>query len=171
MQSADLGLNGPSFMPLQGAQYHASLHRFTRRNRPSHRRPARSRALCAPRHSAHALLARIWTRLRTRLRREGPVARSSPRRRGRASCRLFAERKLPADPRGNALLSCANAHGQLSREGATTPALGPVNVPHALRVVDFACGSEHVLCVLESGGQTEVGGWGWNEHGDLATGS
>ena len=40
-----------------------------------------------------------------------------------------------------------------------------------MSVVDFACGSEHVLCVLESGGQTEVGGWGWNEHGDLATGS
>jgi protein ATS1 len=47
-----------------------------------------------------------------------------------------------------------------------------VNVPDARRVVDFACGSEHVLCVLESeGGHAEVWGWGWNEHGNLATGS
>jgi len=62
----------------------------------------------------------------------------------------------------------ANAHGQLGREAAATAALGPVSIPDTLRVVDFACGSEHVLCVL---GQAEVWGWGWNEHGNLATGS
>jgi protein ATS1 len=67
----------------------------------------------------------------------------------------------------------ANARGQLGREGGASEAsLGSVNVPDARRVVDFACGSEHVLCVLESeGGHAEVWGWGWNEHGNLATGS
>ena len=59
---------------------------------------------------------------------------------------------------GMLFLAGANAHGQLGREGASTPALGPVNDPHNLRVVNSACGSEHVLCVLESDGQTEV--WG-----------
>jgi protein ATS1 len=58
----------------------------------------------------------------------------------------------------------ANAHGQLGREGGSE--MGHVSVPDT--VVDFACGSEHVLCVL---GQGEVWGWGWNEHGNLATGS
>ena len=37
--------------------------------------------------------------------------------------------------------------------------------------MDFACGSKHALCALESEGQTEVWGWGWNEPGNLATGS
>ncbi|KAH9166911.1 RCC1/BLIP-II [Lactarius sanguifluus] len=65
----------------------------------------------------------------------------------------------------------ANTHGQLGRAGVSETALGPVNVPDTSRVVDFVCGSEHVLCVLESQGQAEVWGWGWNEHGNLATGS
>ena len=66
----------------------------------------------------------------------------------------------------------ANAHGQLGREAASGSAAGPVDVPDTdtLRVV--VCGSEHVLCVLKSEGrQAEVWGWGWNEHGNLATGS
>ncbi|KAF8267385.1 regulator of chromosome condensation 1/beta-lactamase-inhibitor protein II [Lactarius quietus] len=71
--------------------------------------------------------------------------------------------------RGLLLSAGVNAHGQLGREGAD---LGPVNVPDTWRVVDFVCGSEHVLCVLETEGQdAEVWGWGWNEHGNLATGS
>ena len=53
---------------------------------------------------------------------------------------------------GMLFLAGSNAHRQFGREGASTPSLGPVNVPHNLRVVNFACGSEHVLCVLESGG-------------------
>ena len=65
----------------------------------------------------------------------------------------------------------ANAHGQLGREGADETGLGSVRVPDTARVVDFVCGSEHVLCLLESEGQAEVWGWGWNEHGNLATGS
>jgi protein ATS1 len=66
----------------------------------------------------------------------------------------------------------ANAHGQLARDIGSETALGSVNVPDTMRVVDFVCGSEHVLCVLESeGGHAEVWGWGWNEHGNLATSS
>lgn len=64
-----------------------------------------------------------------------------------------------------------NARGQLGREDASETALGFVNVPDTPHVVDFVCGSEHVLCVLEFEGQAEVWGWGWNEHGNLATGS
>ncbi|KAI9438442.1 RCC1/BLIP-II [Lactarius psammicola] len=64
-----------------------------------------------------------------------------------------------------------NAHGQLGREDASETALGFVDLPNTSRVVDFVCGSEHVLCLLESEGQAEVWGWGWNEHGNLATGS
>ena len=58
----------------------------------------------------------------------------------------------------------AGAHGQHDREDAAE--IGLVNFPD--NVVNFVCGSEHVLCVL---GQAEVWGWGWNEHGNLATGS
>lgn len=55
----------------------------------------------------------------------------------------------------------ANVHGQLGREGASESGLESVNVPDTRRVVDFVCGSEHVLCVLESeGGHAEVWGWG-----------
>ena len=75
---------------------------------------------------------------------------------------------------GSGLLSTgANAHGQLGQVGGTSETgLGSVSVPDTRRVVSFACGSEHVLCVLESeGDHKEVWGWGWNEHGTLATGS
>ncbi|KAI9444534.1 RCC1/BLIP-II [Lactarius indigo] len=65
----------------------------------------------------------------------------------------------------------ANAHGQLGREGISETSPGPVYVPDTPRVVDFVCGSEHVLCMLQSQGQAEVWGWGWNEHGNLGTGS
>jgi len=65
----------------------------------------------------------------------------------------------------------ADARGQLGRDGAAETHLRPVNIPDTPRVIDFMCGSEHVLCLLESEGHTEVWGWGWNEHGNLATGS
>ena len=39
-------------------------------------------------------------------------------------------------------------------------------------MADFVCGGEHALCALESeGGHAEVWRHGWNEHGNLATGS
>ena len=85
---------------------------------------------------------------------------------------------LLTNPTGLQLLAAgANTHGQLgssSIEGAgtsTETGLASVRLPDTRRVVDFVCGSEHVLCVLESEGHTEVWGWGWNEHGNLATGS
>jgi protein ATS1 len=72
----------------------------------------------------------------------------------------------------------ANARGQLGREHHASssnapPPLGAVCFPeeNEARVLDFSCGSEHVLAVVESRGRTEVWGWGWNEHGNLGTGS
>ncbi|KAH9041345.1 hypothetical protein EDB85DRAFT_1922635 [Lactarius pseudohatsudake] len=82
-------------------------------------------------------------------RRERPAARSSHRR-GCANYRLLVERKLPADPHGTTL-GWRERMGR-ARQGAAETALGPVNVPDAPRVVDFVCRSEHVLCVLGSGG-------------------
>ena len=66
----------------------------------------------------------------------------------------------------------ANAHGQLGRDDAPAAPLGTPCFPDGLRVLDFACGSEHVLAMVHSPqGKTEVWGWGWNEHGNLGTGS
>ena len=65
-----------------------------------------------------------------------------------------------------------NARGQLGRRELTSDATpGAVRFPEEARVLDFACGSEHVLAVVESRGRREVWGWGWNEHGNLGTGS
>ncbi|KAF7978031.1 hypothetical protein HWV62_1913 [Athelia sp. TMB] len=38
------------------------------------------------------------------------------------------------------------------------------------RIERVACGSEHVLVLLHADGETEVWGWGWNEHGTLGAG-
>jgi len=65
----------------------------------------------------------------------------------------------------------ANACGQLGRENAIEVPLGAARLPDGAHMRDFACGSEHVLAVLESHARTEVWGWGWNEHGNLGTGS
>jgi protein ATS1 len=66
----------------------------------------------------------------------------------------------------------ANAHGQLGRDDALVTPLGSPRFPDGVRVLDFACGSEHVLAMVHSPqGKTEVWGWGWNEHGNLGTGS
>jgi len=65
-----------------------------------------------------------------------------------------------------------NARGQLGRREHASKALsGAVRFPVEARVLDFACGSEHVLALIESQGRKEVWGWGWNEHGNLGTGS
>jgi len=65
-----------------------------------------------------------------------------------------------------------NARGQLGRrERASKALLGDVHFPEEAHVLDFACGSEHVLAIVECRGRTEVWGWGWNEHGNLGTGS
>lgn len=66
----------------------------------------------------------------------------------------------------------SNARGQLGRrEHASNAPSGAVRFPVEARVLDFACGSEHVLAVVESQGRRSVWGWGWNEHGNLGTGS
>ena len=40
------------------------------------------------------------------------------------------------------------------------------------RLVGLACGSEHVLALIEDSSHSRsVWGWGWNEHGNLGTGS
>jgi len=74
------------------------------------------------------------------------------------------------------LAAGANAHGQLgsSREGAgtsTETSLASVRLPDTLHVVDFVCAGANMSCVLEYEGNTEVWGWGWNELGNLGTGS
>ncbi|KAL1680659.1 regulator of chromosome condensation 1/beta-lactamase-inhibitor protein II [Schizophyllum commune] len=69
----------------------------------------------------------------------------------------------------------SNIHGQLGIGYATSErtesaaAALPSSSTH--RLVDFACGSEHILARLETNTWTEVWGWGWNEHGNLGTGS
>jgi len=62
-----------------------------------------------------------------------------------------------------------NARGQLGRENAAP--LAAVRLPEEAHVLDFSCGSEHVLVIVESRGKTEVWGWGWNEHGNLGIGT
>ena len=66
-----------------------------------------------------------------------------------------------------------NARGQLGRrEHISEAPSGVVRFPVEARVLDFACGSEHVLAIVEeSRGSRAVWGWGWNEHGNLGTGS
>ena len=66
-----------------------------------------------------------------------------------------------------------NARGQLGREDASSKAapLAAVRLPEEAHVLDFSCGSEHVLAMVESRGKTEVWGWGWNEHGNLGIGT
>ncbi|EMD32622.1 hypothetical protein CERSUDRAFT_161588 [Gelatoporia subvermispora B] len=70
----------------------------------------------------------------------------------------------------------SNNKGQLGRPTpAAKSTLGPVQFPFSgrCRPVKLACGSEHVLCLVDfpDGRASEVWGWGWNEHGNLAVGS
>jgi protein ATS1 len=67
----------------------------------------------------------------------------------------------------------ANARGQLGRgdDDASEAPLGGARLPDDVHVLGFASGSEHVLAMVESQGRTDVWGWGWNEHGNLGTGS
>lgn len=83
---------------------------------------------------------------------------------------------------GELVATGSNTHSQLGRGTGgqgLEETIGPVSFPlgpDAGRVVQMACGSEHVLCVVERAGNAEavprreVWGWGWNEHGNLGTG-
>ncbi|KAI0052714.1 RCC1/BLIP-II [Auriscalpium vulgare] len=73
----------------------------------------------------------------------------------------------------------SHARGQLGRRQTVEGTPSPVEFPFpqasgALR--RLACGSEHVLSLITrrdraGAEQTEVWGWGWNEHGNLGVGS
>lgn len=87
----------------------------------------------------------------------------------------------------------SHSRGQLGRvvlsteSESTTTILAPVQFPIASmphRLMRIACGSEHVLTILRKTSkdevshsentatwETEVWGWGWNEHGNLGIGT
>lgn len=87
---------------------------------------------------------------------------------------------LTRDGSGDGIVATgSNNHGQLGRATVgTSVTLGRVDFPPSMdpwRILKLACGSEHVLCLVEvdSHGTTrrEVWGWGWNEHGNLGIGT
>ncbi|KAI0714619.1 RCC1/BLIP-II [Earliella scabrosa] len=98
---------------------------------------------------------------------------------------------------GGVVAAGSNTHSQLGRgTHERQGALAPVRFPFDLlpgQVAGMACGSEHVLCIIDGaasasssqandsesreGGEREgatmrweVWGWGWNEHGNLGLG-
>ncbi|RDX50498.1 RCC1/BLIP-II [Lentinus brumalis] len=80
---------------------------------------------------------------------------------------------------GEVIATGSNTHSQLGRGAEAHErqhTLAAVRFPFALapgQVSRLACGSEHVLCILDRSSECvkpEVWGWGWNEHGNLGTG-
>ena len=67
--------------------------------------------------------------------------------------------------------SGVNGAGQLGRPNGE-PGFAPVDLYLDRKLLEtIACGSEHTLVVLRSvGGDGELWGWGWNEHGNLGVG-
>jgi protein ATS1 len=75
----------------------------------------------------------------------------------------------------------SHAKGQLGRMmtssaewASTILPLDPVFFPFessSRRLLGIASGSEHVLALFATEDDTEVWGWGWNEHGNLGTGT
>ncbi|KAF5385136.1 hypothetical protein D9615_001089 [Tricholomella constricta] len=79
----------------------------------------------------------------------------------------------------------SGAHGQLGRHYTPTlptsdglPSLSPVDLAipsNSPKILALACGTEHVLALLSQGAApertSEVWCWGWNEHGNLGTGT
>ena len=64
----------------------------------------------------------------------------------------------------------ADSHGQLGRGDGRGPGI-VIFEDHSAIPTFLACGSEHVLMVLQSELGKEVWGWGWNEHGNLGIGT
>lgn len=75
-----------------------------------------------------------------------------------------------------------NASGQLGRinDASALGEIGQVEFGHEgagecnnrPKIIQVAAGSEHTLALLEGeGGERQVWGWGWNEHGNLGGGS
>jgi protein ATS1 len=91
---------------------------------------------------------------------------------------------LRSDPDGSTCVYATGNHskGQLGRtlsfnSSDSVPTLAPVEFPFPIssrRLLKLACGSEHVLALFSVPSQktqTEVWGWGWNEHGNLGNNS
>ncbi|KAF7332615.1 Poly(A) polymerase [Mycena kentingensis (nom. inval.)] len=74
---------------------------------------------------------------------------------------------------GHILSAGSNIHGQLGRD--TLAPLDRVTFPFnssTHKLLQLACGSEHVLAAFRAPQLTvEVWGWGWNEHGNLGSGT
>ncbi|KDQ62874.1 hypothetical protein JAAARDRAFT_119797 [Jaapia argillacea MUCL 33604] len=76
---------------------------------------------------------------------------------------------------------CTGSHsrGQLGRTLAPSPKSqtdqgGFVHFPFGSTLPilrNLICGSEHVLCLVDKRVDTEIWGWGWNEHGNLGIGT
>lgn len=76
----------------------------------------------------------------------------------------------------NVTATGSNNKGQLGRPITDSLEPGPVQfpfVPKTRRLIRIACGSEHILVLflLHETSAKEVWGWGWNEHGNMGTGS
>ena len=169
MQSADLGLDGPSFMPLQ-----ASRHAIPRFPSPVAVRlpidvqlgPVRS----VPAGTQHTLFLHAYGRVYALgSDAKGQCRGLHPAHRGRASCRLFVERKLPADPRGNALLSWRERARAAQQRGRRHTSPGtrerPARIPCASWIsragVNMSCAysslGDRRRC--GGGGGTSMGTW------------
>ncbi|TFK56404.1 RCC1/BLIP-II [Heliocybe sulcata] len=74
-----------------------------------------------------------------------------------------------------------NSKGQLGFRSSSDMFVQFPFTPATHRLLDMACGSEHVLCLFQARSApsddwsdrspTEVWGWGWNEHGNLGLGN
>ncbi|RDB28740.1 Secretion-regulating guanine nucleotide exchange factor [Hypsizygus marmoreus] len=81
------------------------------------------------------------------------------------------------------LATGSHAHGQLGRKltirpsSVNFPSLAPVELDPSSNnghVSAIACGTEHILALVSGPAEvsgTSVWGWGWNEHGNLGTGT
>ena len=81
---------------------------------------------------------------------------------------------LTTDEEGSRLFSFGNnAFGQIGRDEDPSASIGEVRLGGDLhRVIrQFAAGSEHALALVDANEETQVWGWGWNEHGNLGLGS
>lgn len=62
------------------------------------------------------------------------------------------------------------AHGQLGLDLSSKSTSRANRVELTGTIKGLVAGSEHVIALIEGGGQRTVVGWGWNEHGNLALG-
>ena len=66
----------------------------------------------------------------------------------------------------------SNTHHQLAQSDLPfSSSFVRIPLPPNRRIKKLACGSEHVLVILEGDEEAEVWAWGWNEHGNLGDGS